>query len=214
VAISFLYSACSNINRAISTGQTVMSMKQIGLALQSYCDTHKTLPQPKRVLENDGRTVELSWRVSLLPHIEQKDLFDRFDQALAWNHPANEAPRLSMPGVYVRVGRDAGEQNATFFQYFTGPETIWPDNQSRNLRHFPGGWSNTFLFAEALDGVPWTKPADMQVSADSPLPVPEDQFMICLGDASVRTILRSNVSDATLRLYINPRPGLPRPPLD
>jgi hypothetical protein len=76
------------------------------------------------------------------------------------------------------------------------------------------GLSNTFLVAEANTPVPWSKPADMVIQPGQPLPLPADTFNVALGDGSVRFVDRRKASDATLRLYIDPRDGALVPPLD
>jgi hypothetical protein len=58
------------------------------------------------------------------------------------------------------------------------------------------------------------KPADMVIQPGQPLPLPADTFNVALGDGSVRFVDRRKASDATLRLYIDPRDGALVPPLD
>jgi hypothetical protein len=196
-----------------------LHMIEIGSAIRNYDHVHKTLSSPRLVAGQNGQAVELSWRVSILPFLEGKRLFDQFDQETAWNSPKNEPLLDAMPPVFERAGRKPEKPSETFFQMFTGPDTLWPDNGPRKLPgDFPDGTSNTFLFAEAAEAVPWSKPADMVIDREGPLPLPPDRFFVCMADGSVRTIIRAHnlggVSDATLRLYMNPRTGKEKPPLD
>ncbi len=118
--------------------------------------------------------------------------------------------------VYVGVPRDPNKAaTTTHFQYFTGPNTLWPENKKQNLvAACPDGTSNIFLVAEANNAVPWSKPADMVVQAGQPLPLPADTFIVAMADGSVRFVDRRRATDATLLLYIDPRDGAPVPPLD
>src|SRR4051794_6845264 len=50
-------------------------LKQIGLALQNYHDDYGTLP-PAYIADSTGKPIH-SWRVLLLPYIEQKLLYDK-----------------------------------------------------------------------------------------------------------------------------------------
>lgn len=75
------------------------SMRQIALACHSYHDTYHTLATPNSIREN-GKTVELSWRLSILPYLESSPLFARFDQTAGWDSPANQAVATSMPGLF------------------------------------------------------------------------------------------------------------------
>jgi hypothetical protein len=69
------------------------------------------------------------------------------------------------------------------------------------------GTSNTFLFAEAQTPVPWSKPADMVIAPNGPLPLPEDRFLAGMADGSVRMIDRRRTNDQILRLVIDPADG-------
>jgi len=62
--------------------------------------------------------------------------------------------------------------------------------------------------------VPWTKPADMAIQPGGALPLPPTTFLAALADGSVRQVDRRRTTDATLLLYINPKDGMPVPPLD
>jgi hypothetical protein len=120
-----------------------------------------------------------------------------------------------MPMQYNQVSRDAGPgTTTTFFQYFTGPGTLWPDNGKRRIQEITDGTSNTFLFAEAANGVPWSKPADMVVQPGQPLPLPDTAFLVAFADGSVRRVERSRAPDAALLLYINPTDGNVVPLID
>ena len=74
------------------------------------------------------------------------------------------------------------------------------------MGNIPDGTSNTFLFAEAQTGVPWTKPADMAIGAGG-LPLPADRFLAAMADGSVRIIDRKKLDDRVLRMLIDPADG-------
>ena len=57
-------------------------MKQLGLAMHSYAATHGRLP-PAVVYGKDGQPL-YSWRVLLLPFIEQSELYQQFHLDEAW----------------------------------------------------------------------------------------------------------------------------------
>src|SRR5438128_9984071 len=58
-------------------------LKVIGLAMYNYADRHKTLPPPA-IYGKDGKPL-LSWRVLLLPYIEQRDLHTQFHLDEPWD---------------------------------------------------------------------------------------------------------------------------------
>ena len=99
----------------------------------------------------------------------------------------------------------------THFQLFTGPGTAFPHNDRVVLG--TGILPTDFLFAEAARDVPWTKPADMVIQPDEPLPLPSGTVLMGLADGTVRAIDRDGIADSTLRWYLRPNDG-PAPPLD
>ena len=63
------------------------NLKQIGLALQNYHDIHKTFPWAITYAE-DGTPMH-SWRVRLVPYIEQSPFYDHYNLKEPWNGPNN-----------------------------------------------------------------------------------------------------------------------------
>jgi LSD1 subclass zinc finger protein len=216
VLVGLLVPAVSKVREAAARVQTQNNMKQIALACHSHNDTFRTLPTPKVVAPPPAnQPVELSWRVSILPFIEQQALFNTFDKTTGFDSLLNQPNLSRMPMQYEHVARDPVKGGTTtFFQYFTGPATLWPDNNKRGIpAAFPDGTSNTFLFAEAANGVPWSKGVDMTVQPGQPLPLVPGDFFVAMADGSVQTVNRTRTTDATLLLYINPNDGVVPPPL-
>jgi len=64
------------------------NMKQLGVAIHNYHDTHKSLPASRQGLH--------TWGVKLLPYIEQQSLYDSYRQDKSWTHNLNQ-PAVSTP---------------------------------------------------------------------------------------------------------------------
>jgi hypothetical protein len=196
---------------------TINNLKQIGLACHAYHDVHKRLPSPRMTTKKDGKDVdvELSWRVTVLPFLDQNPLLKSFDDSRGWDDPKNAALRDPMPSIFLCFYREppAGSIR-TPFQYFTGPGTLFPHNGPRGLDEIRDGQGRTFLLAESDETVIWTRPADMAIAPAQPLPLPQDHFVAVLADGSTRVIQRDQVSDAVLRQLINPNDNKPAPDWD
>jgi hypothetical protein len=183
------------------------NLKQIGLALHLYHDVYGRLP-PTVKRGNEGQSL-CSWRVLLLPFLEQQELFRQFNLDEPWDSPHNKPLLEKIPKCYgLGVGRDelAG---LTHYQAFVGPGTAFErDDLSNSL----------FLVAEAAHPVPWTEPADLVYAPDKPLPElgghfqqpihlwcyeigRRDGFNACLADGNVRFI-HSDINERTLRGFI------------
>ena len=214
ILIALLVPAVQKVREAAARTQTTNNMKQISMAFHNYHGVNHKMPAPRmQAMQFGMKPADLSWRVALLPYIEQQALFMQFDQQNHWDHPNNQRFLSSRPPVYANVTRSDTDMTLTHFQYFTGPNTLFPDpdHPKYNLANIPHGSSNAFMFAEAQTGLPWSKPADMVMPSD-PLPLPADRFLAAMVDGSVRTIDRRTMSDQTLRWGINPADENPLPP--
>src|SRR4051794_8582362 len=78
-----------------------VSLKRIGLALHSYHDVNGRLP-PAVVYGKDGRPL-YSWRVLLLPYLEEELLYRQFKQDEPWDSKHNQALVKETPRCYVPV---------------------------------------------------------------------------------------------------------------
>ena len=199
------------------------SLKQIAIAMHNYASTHEGRLPLAAVCNKDGQPL-LSWRVLLLPHLDEDDLYQRFHLDEAWDSPHNFPLVEKMPSIYaapsglaVRVPR-----GSTFYQVFVGMGTAFEGRQGLRLpEDFSDGTSNTILVAEAGEAVPWSKPKDLPYAPDEPLPplggIFTDakrggrQFHAVMADGSVR-LVRREVGEETLRAAITRNDGKPLGP--
>ena len=60
------------------------NLKQLGLAIHNYHDTHKALPPTRTSLPRH------TWAPFLFPFIEQSNLYDQYNWNVNWNDPRNQ----------------------------------------------------------------------------------------------------------------------------
>jgi hypothetical protein len=200
------------------------NMKQMGLAMANYEDTHGELPG--NTYAADG-TPLLSWRVHILPYVEQDNLYKRFKLDEPWDSPTNRPLLQSMPSIYV-VPTTQGKTPAGYTHYrgFSSPGAVFdrrrvpnrpaPPGQMLTLARFKDGTGDTVLIVEAAEPVEWTKPDDLDASPGKPFPRMGSfhrggKFVIVLADGSVRP-LRPDVPETTLRALVTHSGGEPLPP--
>jgi len=73
--------------------------KQNLLAIHDYQDLHDHLPG--NAIRNDAGKPLLSWRVAILPFIEEEALYKRFKLDEPWDSPHNIALLKEMPQTYA-----------------------------------------------------------------------------------------------------------------
>ena len=185
------------------------------MACHNYSDTHDGKLPPAVVYGPDG-TPLYSWRVLILPYIEQDELYREFHLDEAWDSAHNSRLLERMPATYAAppYKRSKFPPNHTAIHVFVGPGTAFEGPGGVSLKDFPDGTSNTFLLVEAGDPVPWTKPEDIAYAPDQPVRptgVFRDGFRAALADGSVRFV-RDTISEATLRAAITRNGGEPLGP--
>src|SRR5690606_14629210 len=72
-SIDALLAQVQGLARITHRSQSVNHLKQIGLAIHNYHDTYRHFP-PKYFIDRQGRPL-VSWRVAILPYIEQQALY-------------------------------------------------------------------------------------------------------------------------------------------
>jgi hypothetical protein len=185
-------------------------LRQLALAMQNYHDVHRSFPVagPKDHFDETGRP-RLSWRVHLLPFLEQQPLYDQFHLDEAWDSPHNRALADHMPEVF-RAPDDDARTDETRFVTLMGPTTLFGPKTGPRMRDVVDGPSNTILVVEvaAARSVPWTKPDDIAFDPVKPLDCLGDlqgaPIVFCLVDGSVWAI-KPELSPTIFGALVTPR---------
>lgn len=112
------------------------NLKQLALAMHVYHDTHKCFPPPV-LLGPDGKT-PYSWRVAVLPYLDQQALYDAYDFDEPWDGPNNRKLLESMPAVF-RHPTVQGATTSSAYYALTGPETVFDGKKDRGPSSGMGG---------------------------------------------------------------------------
>lgn len=89
VLIALVLPAVQQVREAANRARCANNLKQLGLALHLYHDSYELFPPGVVSDTSDLRYGRHSGLVFLLPFLEQKALFDRYNFALPWDDPAN-----------------------------------------------------------------------------------------------------------------------------
>ena len=153
--------AVQAVRGAVARAAGQAEMKQIGIALLNYTTANNGLP-PAAIVGPDGKRL-LSWRVALLPYLEQGNLHNQFHLNEAWDSPHNIQLLKSMPRPF---GGD-NSTGMTAIRVFVGGGAAFEWNRKVGLTEISDGTSNTALLADAASGVEWTKPDELEFNASS-----------------------------------------------
>jgi hypothetical protein len=207
----------SELGKVSLPRQSQNNLKQIGLALHNYHSAWGCLPGAA-ICDARGKPL-LSWRVAILPFIEQEKLYHQFRLHEPWDSEHNKKLLAQMPKTYAPVARAPREAHTTYYRVFTGPSAAFPEAQpgqpgglTRGLRlsQFYDGTSNTLLVVEAGEAVPWTKPEELPFDPKKPIRklggMFEDGFHILLGDGSVHFV-KKGITAEKLSALITPQGG-------
>ncbi|HUY92075.1 MAG TPA: DUF1559 domain-containing protein [Pirellulales bacterium] len=144
--------------------QCTNNLKQIGLGLQNYADVYRCFP-PAYVTDANGKPMH-SWRVLILPFIEQQAIYDRYDFNEPWDGPHNSLLAKEMPPIFRCPADQANPGTLTDYVAVVGPETIWQPDRSVTFQEITDGSSNTIAVVEAAGlGVHWMEPRDLPFAA-------------------------------------------------
>lgn len=202
----------------VKSAQAQNNLKQLALAMHDYEGTYAVLPSDLAPIGEKGAV--WSWRVQILPFLEQQNLYSQLDLTKAWDDPANlkTLQAMEMPKVFEIPGRPA-QKGHTYFRIFSLPKNAkgkdrpWlvEGQKGPKFVEITDGTSNTLMIVEAGEAVPWYKPDVL--AYDGVLPLPQlgdksaDRFLAAMGDGKIRTLKPSKLSEKTLRALITIQGG-------
>jgi hypothetical protein len=147
--IGLLLPAVQSAREAAPRMACMNNLKQIALALHNYHDVYKSLPPAPMH----------SWRVLLLPFLEEQELYDQYKFDEPWNGPDNIKLLNRMPQIYACPSNPG---TCTSYVAVVGPNTAWPGQQARTFAELKDGTSNTVLVIEYDNqSIQWLEPRDL-----------------------------------------------------
>jgi hypothetical protein len=150
----------------VNRHQAMQHLKQIGIAMHSYHDKEKRFPDAAS--RNASGKPLLSWRVHILPFLDQTSLYNEFHLNEPWDSEHNRELIARMPDVYRIAGGLA--PGKTCLELPIGAATTWPDGRGIKIRENIDGTSKTILAVETNDeyAVFWTQPSDLSYDPAHP----------------------------------------------
>jgi prepilin-type N-terminal cleavage/methylation domain-containing protein len=171
VLVALLLPAVQAAREAARRNVSMNNLKQIMLGLSNYEGAKGVFPAHANY-STEGKPL-LSWRVSLLPYVEQKALYDQFHLDEAWDSEHNKTLIDQMPEMYLDPSSGLlSIDGKTHYLGVTGKGMLFDGTvKGRSIKTIVDGTSNTIAVLQVDDdhAVIWTKPEDWEVNAENPL---------------------------------------------
>lgn len=192
-------------------------LRRIGRALQGHA---ATVPSqrgegifPAQALRTADRKPGLSWRVALLPYLDQEALYKEFHLDEPWDSPHNRQLIPLMPDVY-QTPDGPTPPGETRIQALWGPGAVFNSfgtgstGGGRQLSEIVDGLSETAMIGVADAPVTWTEPDDMAFVYPQYLPDLDASdprgFALLMADGSIRFLPDRSTRPEFLAALLNP----------
>ena len=197
--------------------QSTNNMKQLCLALLNYHDTYGAFPAVAN-FDKAGKPL-LSWRVHILPFIEQEQLYKQFHLDEPWDSEHNKKLIAKMPKVYAgSVNAKLAEAGKTTYLGVVDKSTMFTgDKKGVQIRDVTDGTSNTIFIVDVDDDAAaiWTKPEELKLDPKDPQKGMGGRypngFLAAFVDGSVR-MLPKKIEKETLKALFTRNGGETIPP--
>lgn len=181
------------------------NLRQIALAMHNYHDTYGHLP-PAYSTDKDGKPL-LSWRVLILPYMEQSALYDRFHLDEPWDSDHNKKLLDIVIETYSAPG-SKNDHTKTNYQTVRMEGSPFEGAKGGRFAEITDGLSNTIMVVETADekAVIWTKPDDFTPDAMKPtaglVGLRKGGFLTAICDGSVHTLSGAMTAKNLLNFFI------------
>lgn len=179
-------------------------LKGIGQALNFYASTNNNELPPATICDAAGRPL-LSWRVAILPALDQDNLYRQFNLNEPWDGPKNIKLLPLMPKTFSP--RNQTGETHTPYRVFAGNGGAFDPRRPSSLSGFSDGTSNTLMVVETEEMVEWTRPE--YLDSNNPPRMGsggKGQFSAVLADGSARAF-PVTMSPNDLRAWITKGAG-------
>ena len=181
------------------------SMRNLALAMHNFHDSMDAFPA-QSLVDQQGKRL-LSWRVMVLPYLDQAALYQEFHLDEPWDSEHNRKLIEKMPAVFRSAGGNSKSGTTRFVAPLTDRSTMGRVGPAVRIQDIKDGTSNTIWLVQADEShaVIWTKPDDLVIDEKNPIGSmigPETKrFAVSLADGSVRFLSRDNDATTLMSLF-------------
>ena len=138
--------------------------RAVALAVLNYANEYQQFP-PAYVCDSAGRPL-YSWRVLILPFLEEAGLHKEFHLDEPWDSPHNLTLLEKCPKIFQCPALEFDPaKGETTYAMIVGPDAISNGPKSIAVDGFSRPQENIILIAESNRRIPWTAPKDIPVES-------------------------------------------------
>jgi hypothetical protein len=212
MGVSLLAPAVQQAQATAQANTSRNNMRNIGLAaFQRTLTVNK--PLPRAITDPDGKPL-LSWRVAILPYLDQQALYDQFKLDEPWDSEHNLPLSRSIPAMYTHPGYAyLTAEGKTMYQIPYGKGALYEDIDGPDdgvFNRAPGGRTGTVVLVEAssANAVVWTKPDDLSIDESTvryQLNYDRGGVNLLFADQHIEAVQIYGESDERIRTMFFPR---------
>ena len=112
-----------------------------------------------------------SWRVLILPFLEEQRVYDAYNFAEPWDGPNNRLLLNRAPWTYSCPNASGSRYTGPYTNYvaLVGPGSVFPGAGTTRIADIRDGTADTLLIVETADAkIPWTAPVDLDATRITP----------------------------------------------
>lgn len=163
VLVALIAPAFLEIRTPPSRPRCPSNLKQILVSMHVYRDKYGVFP-PAYLADESGQLAH-SWRVLLLPFLDEQVLYDKYRFDEPWDGPNNRKLASEIIAVYNCPSAPGTPSTNTSYLLVTGEGSAWWKDWAPDIPDFPDGTSNTIAVVEvANSGIHWMEPRDLDIS--------------------------------------------------
>jgi Protein of unknown function (DUF1559) len=145
------------------SSQCVCKLAQLALALHNYESTFGCFP-PAAITDANGKAL-LSWRVAILPFMEEDSLYKQIKLDEPWDSPHNRRFHALRPPGFAcpsHAGHDA--DGTTSYVVVVGPRTVFNGSRKgRSRAEIHDDPASTLVVVESsTSAINWMEPRDLE----------------------------------------------------
>jgi hypothetical protein len=168
ILVALLLPAIQAAREAARRSQSMNHIRQLTLSLLNYESATKAYPAHASY-SSDGKPL-LSWRVHILPYLDEQALYEQFRLDEPWDSEHNRALIARMPAVFQNPNLP-DQTGKTNYLAVVGEPCIFNGTQTGvRIQDITDGTAKTILLVEAAreQAVEWTRPDDWEFNPANP----------------------------------------------